>query len=369
VNPFKTITCLSPLFYNCEDFAIEERTAELKEIAKFLNVSTTTIDSHRRSIRKKNCFVNFKRLLYHPIHISHHNKLIRELRAHQQSTVSSTTVNAITINASNVTIDLNGHVIDGPGPGSGYGIYASATRYNIAVMNGTVRDFGHIGVYLAGKNNIVKDMRAYNNFGNGIYVYYGAVTNCAAYGNGNDGIYANHSTVTNCTANNNVDDGIHAENSTVTNCTANDNNNYGINAETCIITNCTAKENTIGIDANHSTITNCTGSNNGDDGISALSSTLTNCTAYDNTDEGIYAGNSTVTNCTANYNDGDGIQGCYTNRIEGNNLRYNGAYGLYLSSDNNYAIRNTASNNTSGNFYEVGTNYMPISGDNANYGW
>jgi len=104
-------------------------------------------------------------------------------------------------------------------------------------------------------------------------------------------------------------------------------------------------------------------------GIYANNSTITNCTVRANHEDGIYAQYATIiTNCTAYENTGDGIQGGQRTCIECNNLKNNGEYGLTLVSSNNYAIKNTASNNTSGQFNNGGSNnHMPISGDNANW--
>ena len=48
--------------------------------------------------------------------------------------------NAITIEADNVTIDLMGYSLIGPGSGTNYGIYMDE-RSNVEIRNGTVRDF------------------------------------------------------------------------------------------------------------------------------------------------------------------------------------------------------------------------------------
>jgi parallel beta-helix repeat protein len=244
--------------------------------------------------------------------------------------VSSTTANAITIEANNVTVDLNGHAIIGPGSGSGRGISASLSTYNITVMNGTVRDFGVYGVMISGRTNIVKDMRVHNSGDDGFQISRAVITNCAATENGNRGFSVERSTLTDCMAYLNSQSGIIASASTVTDCNAN-------------------KNITVGIDA-------------------IEGSTVTNCTAYDNTGDGIDADESIITNCTVTNNGGDGIEGKNKNRIEGNNLRDNGGYGLYLSGDKNYAIKNTASDNTTGQFNDGGSNnHMPTSGDNANW--
>ena len=289
--------------------------------------------------------------------------------------VSIADVHGISITADNVTLDLNGHALIGPGKTSrtsGHGIYVS-NRSNVAVINGTVRNFGGRGVRAWGQNTQVKDIRAYGNGYIGIEAWNSIVTNCSTRGNGDDGIYALSSTVTNCTAYGNDDCGIYGSELTVSNCSANSNNSRGISVVSSTLTNCTAYGNgDDGIWTNISTITNCTVRENGDDGIYGEHSIVTNCTVYTSTDDGIEAKYANVTNCTVYASGGDGIEGKGRCRIEGNNLRSSGGYGLNLSSVRNYAIKNVAGSNTSGNFYASGAataNYMPTTGDNANYGW
>ena len=302
----------------------------------------------------------------------------------------STDANGIVIDASNVTLDLNGHAIIGPGgSGSGNGIYAYS-RHNITIKNGTVRDFGGSGIYFAGfypptnlPNFRVEDITAIHNGGHGIEASRSTITNCTVRYNGNYGIGGFYSTITNCTATHNGSHGIDACDSTITNCTANSNDFWGINAEDSTVIGCTANVNGNkskppngdgemggGIYANFCTITNCTANRNKvySYGIYATGSSVTNCTANNNANKGIRAGTSTVTNCTANSN-GSGIDATGKCRIEGNNLRMNMGYGLSLWSSENYAIKNVASNNTSGNFHAVSGNYMPTTGDNRNYGF
>ena len=216
--------------------------------------------------------------------------------------------NAIEIIVNDVTIDLNGHKIQGPftGPpfaGSGMGIYA-LNHYSITIKNGRVWGFASYGVYLysdpgdpseKGAGHIIDAIHAANN--------------------GIDGIVINAGLVTNCTINNNHNDGITAYDTTIVNSTAHNNVWHGFNLEGCILTG-----------------------------------------------------------CTANYNNHAGIFAESRNRIEGNNLRYNGSYGLHLNGTRNYGVQNVGSLNTSGNFYDAhsgtpGANYMPTAGDNANYGF
>jgi hypothetical protein len=237
-------------------------------------------------------------------------------------TVSTPGVHGIEITADNVTLDLNGHALVGPGKLTGGvegGIYIWHMK-NIAVKNGTVSNFGGYGIFLSGQNHQVKDIRAYGNGQHGIFAEYCIITNCTADSNGNAGISANYSTITNCSANNNGD-----------------YNGNGITGSLSIIINCTATYNNLS-------------------GIAGSSSIIKNCTSSNNGMHGIVCG--------------------YKSRAEGNSIRDNGGYGLNLGdsfSGYNYAIKNVASNNASGNFYAStyggAINYMPLTGDNANYGF
>lgn len=231
--------------------------------------------------------------------------------------VSTTNVIGILIAVDNVTLDLNGHALIGPGIGSG-GIDARGIdarfRKNITIKNGTVGGFQSDGIALQvnSTNNIVKDIKAYNNGLAGIVVTNAIVTNCTANSN-SWGIASKSSTVTNCTTNGNDIRGIDAANSNITNCTANDNGAYGIRTV-------------------ESTIINCTANSNGSDGIHAFwhefgwSSTI-------------------ISNCTANLNIGHGIYAHHNCRVEGNNLRRNGGHGFILYNNHNYAVKNVASDN------------------------
>jgi len=72
--------------------------------------------------------------------------------------ISSATTTAIEITADNVTLDLNGFGIFGPGVvgSGGHGIVA--VQSNITVMNGSVRGVGGAGIYLQGNTHRVEDV-------------------------------------------------------------------------------------------------------------------------------------------------------------------------------------------------------------------
>lgn len=82
-------------------------------------------------------------------------------------------LNCITIETSDVTIDLNGHTLYGAGTtigSTGDGIYSNLSSANIAVYNGTIRDFRGRGIYLLGFNHQVNRIRVYANRDHGIYI-------------------------------------------------------------------------------------------------------------------------------------------------------------------------------------------------------
>jgi hypothetical protein len=275
--------------------------------------------------------------------------------------VTDPNTTAIEITDSHITLNLNGHMIRGPNAGgTGDGIF-SEDGYNLTIKNGSIWGFGGRGIFLTSTSpehlleagHYVKDVQTFLNGSHGIDIRGGGIINCTANRNNSRGISAIYSTITNCTTNRNGGDGIHASSSTFTNCTTNGNTNDGIFA----------------ID---STVTHCTANGNGGNGIYASTSTITNCLVYGNSSNGIDAGNSTITNCTTHYNTSDGIKGYQNCRIEGNNMRHNGTlgtgYGLNITGDNNYVVKNVAKDNTSGNFLNSGiNNVMPLTGDNANY--
>jgi hypothetical protein len=101
-------------------------------------------------------------------------------------TVASTNVDAITITAGDVTLDLNGFTISGPGSGSGVGIRGG---FDVILINGTVRGMGSHGVAL-GLRSRVEKVRSMFNGGDGFNVDRGSIlVGNTANTNGGSGIY------------------------------------------------------------------------------------------------------------------------------------------------------------------------------------
>lgn len=223
----------------------------------------------------------------------------------------------ITVNADNVTIDLMGYRIIGPGTGTNYGIHANGYS-NVEVRNGTLTNFGYHGVYLQyGNNHRVIEVRAVGNgyIGMSLPGYGNLVKDCTVSDNGSSGLTASDgSTVTGNTAYNNGNAGIYAVwGSTVTGNTTYDNNGDGIEAGAA-----------------------CTVANN---------------TAYNNGADGIDAGNGcTVTGNTVYGNGGDGIAAGFGTTVRGNTARNSQYYGISLAGDS-FVDGNTTYNNLSGGAY------------------
>jgi hypothetical protein len=108
-------------------------------------------------------------------------------------TVSSTSADAIDVTAGDVTIDLNGFSITGPG-GSSSGIGISAAGVvDLTVENGTITGFGGNAAVQAGADSIVKSLHASSN-GNGIVAGNGsAISDSVAHDNTGTGINCNGS--------------------------------------------------------------------------------------------------------------------------------------------------------------------------------
>ena len=283
----------------------------------------------------------------------------------------------IWIAASGVTLDLNGFALTGVS-GSLNGVVAPAR--NVAVLNGTVSNWGGDGVGLASfvsDNCRVERVFASYNGGNGIDVAYASVVaNCSALANTGAGIYTvSDCTIMDCTANRNQGDG------------------FGMSdlGNRCLYSNCTSADNTgNGFELKDgSSITNCTSYSNNNHGILAgAGCTITNCTVTENFDLGITVGNdSTVTGCTARANGTHGIlvtadciatgnscngngtsafttgAGIYVsganNRIEANNCSNNDR-GIEAAGTLNLIIRNTASSNSTNYLFVANNRYGPI---------
>jgi parallel beta-helix repeat protein len=235
----------------------------------------------------------------------------------------------VTIAASDVTLDLNGHALVGV-PGSLSGIQVSGIRENIAVRNGQVRGWGLDGANLDEARN-------------------SAIERVHAAGNGRDGLRGGMAML------------IHQ-------CAAWDNGENGINAV-----------------LGSAVVSDCVATFNGTDGITGGAyTTIRDSVARQNTGSGIHAKGSTVVLnnlCASNGigpTGGGGIRATSArNRIEGNTCVDNDV-GIQVDMGENFIIRNKVGGNTSSNYEIVPNNYVgpivawpfsgPVSGDSGGAG-
>ncbi len=257
---------------------------------------------------------------------------------------------AITVEANNVTIDLMGYSLVGPGAGQNYGIWIVG-RHNVEIRNGTITNFGGYGIATAGfldKGDRVINIRVvYNGKAGsyaGMYLFgkHHLIKDCTAIGNTAYGIFAaDNSIVAGSTAHSNQSSGIYTEKGcTVTGNAAYDNSNIGIIVGAC----CTVSSNSAYDNANS--------------GLSAgYGSTVTGNAATDNSFSGIKVGEGvTVTGNTACMNGFHGIEtnnGCTVT----NNTAYgNQQHGIYVG-DDCLLDRNTAilNNQSAGGFSNIYT--------------
>ncbi len=286
--------------------------------------------------------------------------------------MTNTGVSGITVAANDVTIDMAGHTLIGPGASSGHGIYQADIYRNLRVFNGKAVEWQGLvqaGIYAAGTGTILSDLQTSTNY-YGIVAGSGStISDCTANRNGDNGINAGlGSTLSDCAAYNNGDDGIFADaGSTLSDCSARYNGDHGIWANSgSTFSDCAAYNN--GDDGIYagvgSTISDCAAMNNGNDGIDAGSgSTLSGCAARSNGGDGILAGSgSTLSDCAASYNTGDGMQVFSDSRVVGCVCHNNGfntgdGAGIHATSSDNRIEGNTCTDNdrgidvdTSGNF-------------------
>ncbi len=248
--------------------------------------------------------------------------------------------NGITVNADDVTIDLAGHALVGPGSSSGHGIYQNATNRNLRVANGKALNWlGSMkaGVFAGGSATVLTGLQVSTNY-YGVFTGSGSsLSACAAQGNRSIGLFVSGaSTLTGCTAIDNGDTGIFSyPGCSLTGCTAVQNGNNGISGSGCALASCTATYN------------------HGDGIVAGDGGVLSGCSTYMNDGNGIHVlSGCLVTRCSADHNgfggtnDGAGIYASSTqNRIEDNLVTYNDR-GIDVDGTANFIARNSARGNT-----------------------
>jgi parallel beta-helix repeat protein len=271
----------------------------------------------------------------------------------------------IIVTTNNVTIDLQGFELVGV-PGSGHGItHLSGSQSGLTVRNGTVRNWGQLGIS-AGLGLSVDGVSFKANNG-GVFGGDGAtLTNCRIEGSiGTSSILGNRAVVSKCTFDSNgpgcnTCPGIQVgQDSTVTESIASNNGGIEIQAgDRSTIENCVADGaggTVTGIDVGASAIVRgCTAANNGAEIAAGDRSLIEACVADGWTGSargpggGVVVGTaSVVRGCTVanNANGGIVVVGA-NNRIEGNHVRANSINGIYVgATTGNVVVQNDSALN------------------------
>lgn len=247
---------------------------------------------------------------------------------------------AITINASDVTLDLGGFTLSSIAAVAGRGIDIGSNA-NITVKNGavagnttvTISGTGHSRVWAitpagfdigivdfsiachyqnlvirgcrtfgllatGGGNTVIDKVSVSTNGSYGISSEFSSISNCVATTNGTLGIYATSGTINSSTATSNGNAGIYAISGCITNTTASLNGSYGILANSGSVSNSSAKSNIgTGIYAEGGSIANSNATANGAMGIYANSGSITNSTALTNVGFDLFANSAVVAFC------------------------------------------------------------------------
>jgi hypothetical protein len=239
-------------------------------------------------------------------------------------TITVATGNAITINASNVTLDLNGYTIsssESPA-GSGNAIFINAGFSNITILNGHINSgvsysggnysgtgFGNgINYGGSGPNNVrVRGVNVYGVLSHGIYLGFSGTTveGCTVVTAGHYGIYAN--SVSNSTSLNTGSSGILAQNAL--NCTGTSNSSHGVQATAAMNCQGTAAGAGHGVSAN--TASNCYGTAANGDGVNTF--TAIGCQGT-STGSGYGINANVASDCNGTSDLGTGVRAAYTAR-------------------------------------------------------
>ncbi len=280
--------------------------------------------------------------------------------------------NGISVNADDVTIDLNGFAVISVS-GLGEGITMPAAHRNLRIYNGSVRGWGGAGINCSNASNSQFDhLRLSQNFAGGLRCGSGNVLSeiSAESNTGGEAIVTGiRCILSNCSASNNTGPaGIATDASCrLSNCSAANNSvTDGIaTGNACTLTHCTAVSNTSGASTSSGISTgtqsaviactvagtdnsNPTGTSSTGIGIRTSSKcTIIDCTVTSNKGDGIlFTANCLVRNNTCQANGvGNGGSGIHTqfnkSRIEGNTSIDNET-GYTVESGGNLIIKNSS---------------------------
>ncbi len=292
----------------------------------------------------------------------------------------------ISIQADDVTLDLNGFALISGGGGAFRGINVPVAKKNLCLRNGTIRGWTDGGVRTdLATSTLVEKLRLSDNTGaTGLVLGNGSAQDCAATGNDIGFFLGNGAQITGSSATANIRGFAASDRTQISNCISTVNSGSGFDCTSYVtLIDCTSSRNGgngIAVQSG-SIVLRCSATRNDLYGIQAagVGSTIADCTAATNTFVGIWADSGDIVRgCTSSGNTQNGIYVnngrchvvgnlCHANgtngmyiagdgsRVEDNNLTYN-MWGMQVVGANNIIVRNTARGNSSNNFLIPGTN-------------
>jgi hypothetical protein len=239
----------------------------------------------------------------------------------------------VTINANNVTLDLNGFTLQGV-PLSGNGIYVANSFTNLVFRNGSITGWGSHGIdtYSAAfpRNMVFDRLTISGNAQRGIFSEAGCIVrDCLFIGNGSDGFNSVGGEITGCLARN--------------------NGGYGFSVYGAELHQCVGEYNTGGgFSLSYSRALDCNSKQNSGNGFTCVGAgdAIRGCRSANNTGNGVQtladANGTVVQDCEIANNSGYGIYttGVGAATIAGNNLTLNGFGNIVINDSGNYIENN-----------------------------
>jgi len=229
-------------------------------------------------------------------------------------------VTGLVVNASNVTIDLNGYSLIGStntSPNNAPGIAVATDAHNVVICNGGI-ELWQSGIIGLGTNLTVRNIHCSNNAFDGLRAgKFSQISDCFFNYNLRDGVFVdNNSLVESVVANTNGYGIVVGTNSLVKNCVSGNNVNHGIRliGQGGRVSDCVANKNNIGIS------------------VDGDQCTIVDNTCVGNKSAGIASGNLGVTS----------YRGCV---IDGNHAADNFQRGFLVTGTDNLIVRNIAQDN------------------------
>jgi hypothetical protein len=285
----------------------------------------------------------------------------------------------ISIQADDVTLDLNGFTINSGGGGTFRGVNVPAAQTNFCIRNGSVTGWTGGGVRAEQAVTLAEKLLVANNAGApGLGVGNGSIIrDCVSSGNGTGFSALDRAQITNSIATVNTGNGFNCTAYvTLLDCTSNRNGGDGIVVQgSSSVIRCNASKNLpagTGIVAGTGCIIiDCSAEANGGGGVSAdVGSTIRNCQATANNLSGIEVmGDCLAIGNTCDQNNqqdtsGAGLSAIGTgNRIEANSCNSNAGAngdGFFIGGSNNLVIRNSARGNGTNYHFYINNRYGTI---------